>query len=282
MDLEQQSIISNCTLSDSQFYKLSHYITENYGIKLPLEKKVMLQSRLRKRLLALKLQNFAEYIEYLFQNKSENEHLIIEVSTNKTDMFREIHHFEYIANEFLPNYISEKSQNEELKIWSSACSSGEEPYTTAIVIEEFMLKNRPINYRIWSSDISTKMIQKAFLGIYKMDAIKDLPLELKKRYFLKSKDKLTNNVRVKPEIRSKAKFILLNLMDKTYDVPSDFDIIFCRNVLIYFNKETQEQVVGKLINKLKRGGILFIGHSESLMGMQLPIEMIKPTIFRKL
>ena len=281
MHSNNQQTIANAVLTDAQFNKLSEYITKNYGIKLPLEKKVMLQSRLRKRLIELEFVNFNQYIEYLFNNKKENEFLIIVVSTNKTDMFRENNHFEYITNEYLPNFIKNNSIKNELKVWSSACSSGEEAYTTAIVFQEFIKLNKLFNYSIYATDISTKILKKAYDGIYKIDRIKDVPLELKKKYYLRSKDKNSDMVRLKPEIRRKVRFNVLNLMDTVYNTPDMYDIIFCRNVLIYFNKTIQEQVVNRLLNRLKKGGILFIGHSESLMGMDLPIKLIKPTIFIK-
>lgn len=281
MDLENREQINKATLTDNQFLKLSDFITINYGIKLPIEKKVMLQSRLKKRLIALELLNFSEYIDYLFSNEKENEFLINEVSTNKTDMFRENNHFEYLTNEYLPEYIKENSINNELKVWSSACSSGEEAYTTAIVFQEFIRKNKIFNYHIYATDISTKILKNAISGVCRLERIKDLSLELKKRYYLKSKDASKNEVRIKSLIRDKVKFDVLNLMDKTYNTPEVYDIIFCRNVLIYFNKTRQEEVVRKLSQRLKKGGILFIGHSESLMGMDLPVELIKPTIFRK-
>ena len=136
--------------------------------------------------------------------------------------------------------------------------------------------------KIHATDISTKTLQIAHTGIYKEERIKDLPIDLKKKYYLKSKDKVSKQVRLKPNIRSKVKFDVLNLMDRVYNTPDEYDIIFCRNVLIYFNKDIQAQVISRLVDRLKKGGILFIGHSESLMGMNLPLELVKPTIFRKL
>jgi len=282
MEISTQEQAINANLTDKQFYELSEHITKLYGIKLPLEKKVMLQSRLRKRLAALKYNCFKDYLDYLFENEEENEFLIIEVSTNKTDMFRERSHFDFLENTYLPEYLKSKSKNDELKIWSSACSTGEEAYTTAIVLEEFIANNEAFNYSIHATDISTKTLQIAHTGIYKEERIKDLPIDLKKKYYLKSKDKVSKQVRVKPNIRSKVKFDVLNLMDRVYNTPDEYDIIFCRNVLIYFNKDIQAQVISRLVDRLKKGGILFIGHSESLMGMNLPLELVKPTIFRKL
>ena len=273
--------ISTASLTDEQFDKLSSYITSRYGIKLPAVKKVMLQTRLRKRLTFLGLDDYGQYLDYLFKNEKENEFLIIEVSTNKTDMFRENEHFKFIANEYLPEYIKENLVDRKLKIWSAGCSSGEEVYTLAITIEEFIRENKAFSYSIFGTDISTKVIKKANNGIYKEVIIADIPFDIKKRYYLKSKDKKDPRVRVKPSIRSKVEFAPLNLMDKEYQTPEIYDIIFCRNVLIYFEKDLQEIVISRLLKRLRKGGLLFIGHSESLLGMDLSVESIKPTLFRK-
>jgi len=281
-ELRNHNQISTASLTDEQFDKLSKYITSRYGIKLPAVKKVMLQTRLRKRLTFLGLDDYGQYIEYLNKNEKENEFLIIEVSTNKTDMFREEEHFNFIKNEYLPEYIKENLVDRKLKIWSAGCSSGEEVYTIAITIEEFIRTNKPLNYSVFGTDISTKVVKKANSGIYKEIIIADIPFDIKKRYYLRSKDKVESKVRVKSFIRNKVDFASLNLMDKEYKTPEIYDIIFCRNVLIYFDKELQEVVISRLLQRLRKGGLLFIGHSESLLGMDLPVEMIKPTLFRKI
>ncbi len=281
MKIENSHNISTASITDEEFVELSRYITSRYGIKLAPVKKVMLQTRLRKRLTLLGLETYGEYMKYLLNNEKENEFLIIEVSTNKTDMFRENDHFTFLANKYLPEFIKNNLVNRKLKIWSAGCSSGEEVYTLAITIEEFIRTNKAFNYSIFGSDISTKVIKEANSGIYKELNVKDIPYEIKKRYYLKSKDKADPEVRVKAEIRNKVGFTLMNLMDKEYKTPEIYDIIFCRNVLIYFDKELQEKVISRLLTRLRKGGLLFIGHSESLLGMNLPVALINPTIYRK-
>ena len=167
------------------------------------------------------------------------------------------------------------------KVWSAGCSSGEEPYTISIMLNEFQRLNPTFNFEILGTDISANVLEKASKGIYPLDKTEIIPMEIKKKYFLKSKDKQTPTVRVKPILQKNLKLGYLNLMDPVYDIKDMFDLIFCRNVLIYFDRETQEKVISKLIKQLKPGGYFFIGHSESLSGMDLPLEHIKPTIFKK-
>ena len=169
-----------------------------------------------------------------------------------------------------------------MKIWSAGCSSGEEPYTIAITLSEFMEKSPGLAYSILGTDISTQILQKAADAIYKEERVSVVPLALKKKYLLKSKDRTNPTVRINSELRKRVRYQRLNFMDSTYNISDTFDVVFCRNVLIYFNRETQENVIGKLCTKLKSGGYLFIGHSESIMNMQLPLKQIKPTIFQRL
>jgi chemotaxis protein methyltransferase CheR len=150
-----------------------------------------------------------------------------------------------------------------------------------MVLEEFAI-GRPFSYRIVASDISTKILKKAVQAIYPMQSITDVPTALRKRYLLKSKDDHRPTVRIVPRLRTKVEFRRINLIDDSSGVEADFDLIFCRNVLIYFDKATQEQVLRKLLSRLRRGGYLFIGHSESVHHLNLPVQQIKPTIFRKL
>ena len=182
----------------------------------------------------------------------------------------------------LHNFIIKNPVNRNFKVWSAGCSSGEEPYTIAIVLNEFKQKTPGFNFSITGTDISSQILQKAISAIYNENRITNIPLDLKKKYFLRSKDRERKTVRVVRELRNYIKYLRLNFMDSSYNIHDMFDVIFCRNVLIYFNRETQEQVINKLCLKLKSGGYLFIGHSESIMGMDLPIEQIKPTIFRRI
>lgn len=151
-----------------------------------------------------------------------------------------------------------------------------------MVLEEFIAHNSYINYRISGADISTDMLKNAINGVYKLEKIFNIPDTYKKKYFLKSKDSTKKLVRVKPNLRTKVSFFRLNLMDAVYNVPNDFDIVFCRNTLIYFERETQEKVINKLCDHLKPGGYFILGHSESITNMNVPLKNIKPTIFRKI
>lgn len=267
-------------MSDKEFQKLSSFITQNYGIKMPEAKKIMLQSRLQKRLRKLNIGSFEEYCNYLFSGVNEQEiiHMMDVVSTNKTDFFREPQHFTFLTEEVLPVLIANKNK---IKIWSTGCSSGEEVYTIAMILSEFSIKE-PFNYYIFGSDISSDILQHAINGIYKEEKVAELPIELKKKYLLKSKDRTKPTVKIISELRSKVEFRRINLMDDKYLADKNFDIIFCRNVLIYFDRENQEEIINKLCKHLNRNGFFFIGHSESLLQMNLPLKQIKPTIFQKI
>ena len=277
--------VHSTKMTTEDFRKLSRFITEHAGIKMPDAKKVMLQSRLQKRLRHLNMSNYKEYVDYVFsENGIQNEliHMLDVVSTNKTDFFREPVHFEFLEKNLLPEYINQFPLSRSIKIWSAGCSSGEEVYTIAITLAEFQKNHPGLGYSIIGTDISTDILRKAVNAIYKEEKIDNIPIDLKKKYFLKSKDRSKKLVRIIPELRNKAYFARMNLMDSSYDLNDTFDVIFCRNTLIYFNRDIQEQVINKLIRKLRKGGYFFIGHSESIMGMDVPLKQIKPTIFQRI
>ena len=271
-------------LSDADFVKLSTFIYSNYGIKLPLSKKIMLQSRLSSRLKVNNMNSYADYTKFVLSGtagEAEIINMIDLVSTNKTDFYREAMHFDFMREVVLPEYIN-RGTNEPLKIWSAASSSGEEAYTIAMVISEFIETNRRFDFEILGTDISSRILEKATLGIYPIDRVDVVPLAQKKKYLLRSKDQENPMVRIAPFLRSKTRFQRLNLMDASYNVPKEFDLIFCRNVLIYFDRETQEKVINKLCLHLKKGGYFFLGHSESISGIDVPLKPLKPTMFLKI
>jgi len=281
----QISEVYKARMSDEEFRKLSRFITEQAGIKMPDVKKVMLQSRLQKRLRHLNMTSFKEYVEYVFSEDGlQNEliHMLDVVSTNKTDFFREPVHFEFMEKHILPEYIRQFPAKQPIKFWSAGCSSGEEVYTIAMTISEFRKDSPELDYSIFGTDISTNILQKAVDAIYKEEKTTMMPLELKKKYLLRSKERTRKLVRIIPELRKKAVYKRMNLMDDHYPVKETFDVIFCRNVLIYFNRDKQEKVIRQLIEKLRKGGYFFIGHSESIMGMDVPLQQIRPTIFKRM
>lgn len=271
-------------ITDSEFLKLSRYIFENYGIKLPESKRSLLQGRLQKRLKTLQFQSFSQYITYVFSKEGKDEiiNMIDAVSTNKTDFFRENVHFEIMTNTVLPEFFK-SNFNKPLKIWCAASSTGEEPYSIAVTVEEYMKNNRlRFPYTVLGTDISTQVLIAGKKAVYAATRVDRVPVHIKHNYFLKSKDKSNPQVRVVKKIREKVSFQRLNLMDNYYSLPDMYDIIFCRNVLIYFEKATQEKVVSRLCDKLNKGGILFLGHSESIVGFKLPLEQIRSTVYRKI
>jgi chemotaxis protein methyltransferase CheR len=251
---------------------------------MPPAKRVMLQSRLQKRLRELDIISFKDYVDYVFSKEGQDNeiiHMIDVVSTNKTDFFREPVHFDFLTSEVVPKFVEETGCRYPLKIWSAGCSSGEEPYTIAIILMECKEKYPNLDFQILGSDISTRILQNAIDAIYKENRVEGIPLNILKKYFLKSKDRTNPTVRLVPEIRKKVSFMRINLMEASYPVHEAFDVIFCRNVLIYFDRPTQEKVINKLATKLKPGGYFFLGHSESITGMTVPLKQIKPTIFIK-
>jgi chemotaxis protein methyltransferase CheR len=276
--------IFEAKLTDAEFEKLSRFIHSQYGIKMPPVKKIMLQSRLQKRLRALGIISFKLYIDYVFSPEGQDEiiHMMDVVSTNKTDFFRESAHFDFMKKTVMPEFLADKSQFRTIKIWSAGSSSGEEAYTIAMVLADYKMINPNFDYQIYGTDLSTRILKTAIEGIYSERRIEDLPIEIKKRYFLKSKERNKQLVRVIPELRKKTTFERLNFMADTYPVTEMFDIIFCRNVLIYFDRQTQESVISKLCRNLKHDGYFFLGHSESITGINVPLKHIQPTIFRRI
>lgn len=271
-------------LSESDFQVFSKFIYSEFGIKMPPIKRIMLQGRLLKRIRELNMSSYSEYKQYLFSKEGHSReilHFLNVVTTNKTDFFREPVHFNFMTDVALPDFRSKGTNGQIFRVWSAGCSSGEEPYTISVVLNEFERMNSAFKFDILGTDISTQMLEKAAKGVYLANKLVTVPLELKKRYFLKSKDPNNLTVRVHPLLQKSIRLAYLNLMDNQYSVKESFDIIFCRNVMIYFDRLTQEKVINKLCLQLKPGGYFFIGHSESLSGMDVPLQHIKPTIFRK-
>jgi chemotaxis protein methyltransferase CheR len=273
-------------LSTQDFRKLSSLIYNELGIKMPETKSTMLTGRLSKRLRALGLGSFSQYCEFLFSPKGLEEemvHLINAVTTNKTDFFREPSHFQYLTGKTIPVLQQEQrfSARNPLRIWSAGCSTGEEPYTLAMVLSEFQESQPGFRFEILASDISTRVLSIAKRAVYPMERIEPVSGMHRKKFMLRGKDQRNPEVRIVPELRRLIRFGRLNFMDEEFGLPEMVNIIFCRNVIIYFDKQTQEKLMCKFSRYLHRGGYLFLGHSESLHGYQTPFVQIAPTIYRK-
>jgi chemotaxis protein methyltransferase CheR len=272
-------------LSDHEFNRLSDFVREQIGISLTAAKKTMLQARLQKRLRMLNMKNFREYVAYLFSPEGiahEIGDFIDVVTTNKTDFFREPHHFEYMVGEAIPT-LEERGvlQRHQLRAWSAASSYGHEAYTMGMMLSEYAETQPRFNWSILGTDISTRVLEHARKGIYREEDVEVVPTTLKKKYLLRSKDSSKRIVKIVPELQEQIEFRRLNLVHDDYHIDHMFEIIFCRNVIIYFDKPTQAAILTHLCEYLPPGGYLFLGHSESLNGISLPLESVAPTIYRK-
>ncbi|MBB3457859.1 chemotaxis protein methyltransferase CheR [Rhizobium sp. BK313] len=278
---ESQSIGDR--ISKRNFEKLSRFIYDYSGIKMPSTKLTMLEGRLRRRLRATSITSFDDYCDFLFNHgglEQESVYLIDAVTTNKTDFFREAKHFEFMQAVALP--VLMRAGHRRLRAWSAACSTGAEPYSMAMVMEEFSESEGGIDYAILATDLSTDVLQSARNGIYTDEMVSPVPAELKRKYVMTAKVPGKREVRITPRLRSKIGFGRMNLMDEKYQVGDAMHIIFCRNVLIYFDKQTQAGVLSRLCDCLVSGGYMFIGHSESITGFDLPLKQVSNTVFQRL
>ena len=269
-------------LSSRNFHRLAQFIQDYSGIKMPANKRTMLEGRLRRRMRATRISDVNAYCHYLFEQDgmdSEVIHLIDAVTTNKTEFFREPAHFDFLINKGLPALAAKGKR--EIKIWSSACSTGAEPYTLAMVMDEFCAQQRGLDYSVLCTDICTEVLEQAIAGRFSEQMIEPVSTVRRQRYVMRAKDPSRNEVRIKPHLRGKLAFARLNLMDEAYPIETGLDIIFCRNILIYFDKATQAKVLSRLCSHLAPGGYLFLGHSESIVGIDLPVTQIANTVFQK-
>lgn len=284
---EKKPLRAVCCLSEEGFVRFGQLVQNCCGIKMPPQKKNMMEARLRKRLRALGLADFEDYAEYLFSERGRREelvHFLDVMTTNKTDFFRESAHFDFLVDVALPRLMHSYGVgiNKKLKVWSAGCSTGEEPYTLAMVLAEFAEKIPGFDFSILATDISTQVLETGKQGIYKEDRVGEaIPRGLKRKYLLRSKDPERNLVRIVPELRSKVVFRRINFMEKDFGIREPIDIIFCRNVIIYFDRPTQEKLLHRLSTHIFPGRYLFMGHSETLNGMNLPLSQVAPSVYRK-
>jgi len=271
------------TMSGRDYARLRELIYAQAGIHLGTERKAMLEVRIKRRLKILDLHSYREYCDYLFGHeglKDELIHLIDVVTTNKTDFFRESGHFDYLTGKMLPD-LAERFAGRSFVIWSAGCSTGEEPYTMAIVLSEYALTHPGFRFHILASDISNLVLAKAELGVYTNEVVAPVAPLLRQKYFMRSRDRGSNQVRVAPELRKLIEFRRLNFMDADYGLSDKVDAIFCRNVIIYFDRPTQERILQKLSSHLLPGGFMFVGHAETLHDMKLPLEPVAPALYRR-
>ena len=284
MRLEHMLAAETTELSDRGFARLAAYITDELGIKMPASKRGMIRSRLLRRVRDLGLASVEEYAKYLFgaNGDQEYQYFINAITTNTTEFFREPEHFQYLTEIALPSlHLDCAYLMPCVRVWSAACSTGEEPYTLAMVLEEYAAEHTGFNYAVLGTDVSTRVLAKARRAIYPEEQIGPVALRLRRKYLLRSRGERGALVRMVPALRQRVSFHHLNFVAENYQIQERFEIIFLRNVLIYFDKATQEAVVNKVCRYLQPGGYLFVGHSESLSELNVPVKRMHASIYRK-
>lgn len=274
----------NHSLTPEEYRLIAGKVYAHSRIRLGGDKQALVTGRLSKRLRELGLSSFEEYCGLLEspQGNEELGPLVDLISTNHTNFFREVQHLDFLRDEVLPALVPKLvSKREVFRIWSAACSSGEEPYTLEIVLSEYARQHGSFPWAVEASDISTRILAKARAGVYAAEHVKMPEPDFLPRYFQKGTGAHEGFYRVKEALRSQVQYHHLNLLQAEYPVAANQHVIFCRNVMIYFDTETQQELVLKLFRQLAPGGYLIVGHSESLLGVKHSLQTIKPGIYQK-
>lgn len=268
------------SITEKEYQLLTRYIKQNYGINLKEEKKVLLTGRLQNVLISKGFRSFTEYYEYILHDTSGEaiKTLASKITTNHTYFMREVDHFYYFRNEVLP-YLLKTVRNRDLRIWSAGCSSGEEPYTLAMLIDELLGPSKPQwETKLLATDISPKVLEMAATGIYSNENIAMIPAAWKLNYFEKQSPEASV---IKDRIKHDVIFRKFNLMSEVFPFKRKFHTIFCRNVMIYFDEITKRTLIHKFYDILENGGYLFIGLSESLVRDETKFQCVAPSVYRK-
>lgn len=279
--IEAAGSLSEDRLSTRDFNRVAAFVRQRTGIKMPAGKQTMLEGRLRRRMRAAGVSSLGAYCDHLFADANlvdETPHLVNAVTTNKTDFFREPRHFDFLTDVALPALAAHGIRR--LRAWSAGCSTGAEPYTLAMLLQDHADAGGA-DYGILATDIDTEVLAAARRGIYPADMVAPVPVRLRQRYVRAARDSRRREVRIAPGLRAACGFAPLNLMDARYPVGDPIHLIFCRNVLIYFDQETQAAVIRRLIDCLAPEGYLFLGHSETISGMGLPLVAVANTVFQR-
>lgn len=272
---------SELEFTDADFKSVRDLVRKNTGISLSEAKRDMVYSRLVRRLRELNLQRFSDYLALVCSDGADDELIQFTnaITTNLTSFFREGHHFEYLAETVLPELMRQNADVRKIRIWCCAASTGEEPYSIAMVVKEVIPKNSGWDVKILATDLDTNVLATAEKGIYPVDRIKDIPAHRQRRFFLKGGGKQQGHVRIRPELQQIITYKKLNLMDQ-WPLSGPIDIIFCRNVVIYFTKDTQKVLLERFTKLVAPGAHLFMGHSESLNNVTDKFQLLGRTIYR--
>lgn len=269
------------SFTEADFNRVRTVVHAYAGIHLAESKQNLVYNRLARRLRALGFDDFQSYLSYVEGEGKDEEftHLINAITTNLTFFFREVHHFEFLSEELFPSLIRKNADTRKVRIWSAGCSTGEEPYSLAIVAKESFPAGWDV--RIDASDLDTNVVETGKEGIYSIEALKGVTQERVKRWFLRGSGANGGMVKVKPELKEIIRFQQVNLMNE-WPWNEPFDVIFCRNVVIYFDKPTQQRLFSRYHQTLKPDGHLFIGHSESLYKVSEQFKLLGKTIYQKI
>ncbi len=273
-------------LTTHELKRVSIFIGKEVGIQLPDSKHKLVESRLRRRLKVLGFSDFKSYLDHTLESidgELEKLQLIDVITTNKTNFYRESDHFDYLQQSAVPELEKMKTNEgrRDLNIWSAGCSTGEEAYTLSIILNEIAAKQKNFQFNILATDISHSCLNTGSRGVYTENQVAVIPLELRKKYLLRSKNTADGLVQMGQKLRQNIRFKSLNLMDKQFSLSEKMDVIFCRNVMIYFNNQLREELVARFENQLINGGYLFVGHSESLNGIKNSLKQVAPMVYRK-
>jgi chemotaxis protein methyltransferase CheR len=272
---------SEYEFTDGHFDYVRNIVTEQTGIRLPDGKRQMVYGRLVRRLRELRLADFDAYVDYLENHRdAELVNLINAITTNLTSFFRENHHFQMIRDRLLPEIIARNGNRRRLRIWSAGCSTGEEPYSIAMTLLDSLPSPSTWDLRILATDIDTGVLESAKKGVYAFDRVKSLPDSVRRRWFLRGRGDNAERVKVRPDLQELIRFKQLNLMG-AWPMRGPFDIIFCRNVVIYFDKPTQKRLFERYADVLCEGGYLILGHSESMHNSGDRFQLLGNTVYRK-
>lgn len=280
-DAAAQASANGPTLGDADFAFLRDFVLQHCGISLGDHKRQLVQGRLLRRLRALGLDGFSGYCDVLRRDPdAELGELASCISTNVTSFFREMHHYDLLIDELLPRWLAEK-RGSRLRIWSAGCSTGEEPYAIAMVLAEAIERTGiSIDAKILATDLSPQALEAARKGVYPVDRLGGVSDERRKRWFLRGEGSFSGYAQVHPRLRELVTIQPLNLLHD-WPMQGQFDAIFCRNVVIYFDKPTKQRLFSRYAGKLESRGYLFLGHSESMYGLSEDFDLIGRTVYRK-
>ncbi len=267
--------------TDIDFNHIRDLVVEKTGIVLTDNKKELVYSRMSRRLRDLGLSTFSEYRSFIATgNEVEMEQFTNAITTNLTSFFREKHHFDFLKNEFMPQFLGGKSRGNSLRVWSAGCSTGEEVYSIAMTLKESIPDAQRLDIKLLATDLDSDVLSTAKNGVYKLERVTNLPKEQLRRWFMLGEGSQGGNVKVSKELRALITFRQLNLMEP-WPMTRKFDLIFCRNVLIYFDKNMQKRLVNRFSDNLKDEGRLVVGHSENLSKVSERLTLLGKTIYMR-